>query len=64
MTFYSLYLYPLCVHYVYILQVPASVEDVNVRTQKIMDSSTENFVNVMTENALMMKLETFVEVGI
>lgn len=32
-----------------------------MRTPKIMDSSTENFVNVMTENALMMKLETFVE---
>lgn len=46
------------------LQAHVSVAGANVLTQKKMDWYMANFVNVMTENALMMKQERFVQVCI
>lgn len=46
------------------LQAHVSVAGANVQTQKEMDWCMANFVNVMTENALMMKQERFVQVCI
>lgn len=46
------------------LQAHVIVADANVQTQKEMNWYMENFVNVMTESALMMKQERFVQVCI
>ncbi|KAF4795165.1 hypothetical protein TURU_095316 [Turdus rufiventris] len=44
-----------------LVQAHVSVAGANVQTQKEMDWYMANFVNVMTENALMMKQERFVQ---
>lgn len=44
-----------------LVQAHVSVAGANVQTQKEMDWCMANFVNVMTENALMMKQERFVQ---
>lgn len=46
------------------LQAHVSVAGANVQTQKEMNWYMANFVNVMTESALMMKQERFVQVCI
>lgn len=46
------------------LQAHVIVAGANVQTQKEMNWYMENFVNVMTESALMMKQERFVQVCI
>lgn len=50
--------------FVLMVQVHAIVADVSVTIQMEMDLFMANFVNAMTENALMMKQKKYVEVCI